>query len=615
MLQLTSDHLEQYVDLLEEADKAFVGNIQRDAIATAQADIFFQLGIRDKELMKYGINLAGATKGIYHANMMDIVSKFQSGKYTFDVAFSRWKETAKRAMEGMYRAGASQVGNPFYKDLPIPRRDLQLMARYLRSEGKFFKQFLWDIKDPKHVPLSKIPKDAAGKYLSGYRLQRFGYPQRAGLYPESMKTMQFNGMVMGAGSMMEIRWVLGAPMLKHCNDCPRLARRVWTPKTLPTTPKAGFTECKWACLCHLEFRQKMTKKTFDIAGSATSGALQAAGRYSRVYDAAGMEVGGVLQADMEMWSAQMNKARQMMAITKGKDRMFWIRERKRFNHMIIDRAKAGGYRSVPTISVSSLVKTIRAAQAKGGMLVDDFMTLVVGDEVWLVRSDYSSFGTIGMQNGVLVFKSPTGVVLNPNFEADIIFMAKKKITVDYGNYFVEQKDIDRFLGLIGKSKSPYSIQIISEEKFESFLTIGQFDVDQKIIYLNGRYWTGNLLKIKQTMRRMIRQGAFSSDIIDELYYALQHEIGHGMSNLSLQAGEWLPKTTKQLKAIDDYWYSMKFEVRDEILIKALGRNAAFNRAELLADIYAMWKSKLSLTKEMKRLIVDMGWATKAEIGI
>jgi len=163
-----------------------------------------------------------------------------------------------------------------------------------------------------------------------------------------------------------------------------------------------------------------------MAGSASEGAMMAAGRYSQVFDTAGNAVGGVLQADIEMWSAEMNRSRQMMTITRGKDRMFWIGERKRFNRYIIDRTAAGQYKAIPTVSVSALRKTILAAQAKGGMLVDDFMTLVAGDEVWFVRSDYSSFGTMGIRNGVRVFKSPTGVVLNVDATTDIMFLSKSQ---------------------------------------------------------------------------------------------------------------------------------------------------------------------------------------------
>ena len=242
-MEFTSESLENYIEILEEADKAFVGDLTKDFVAQAQADIFFQLGIRDRELMKTGLNLVATSTGAYNKAMLDIVGKFQTGAIDYNVAFRDWRAATKTAMTGMYRGGGMAVGNPFFQDLKIPARDLRLMSNYLNKEGTYFKQFLRDIKNPKFVPASKIPKDAAGKRLPGYKLQRFGYAERAGFYPESMKAMRYNGMVRGAGSNMEIFWVLGAPQTVHCEDCPVLAGRAWTGETLPTVPGAGDTKC------------------------------------------------------------------------------------------------------------------------------------------------------------------------------------------------------------------------------------------------------------------------------------------------------------------------------------------------------------------------------------
>lgn len=425
MLQFTSEQLKAYISILEEGDKAFTGNIQTDYVAQTQADIFFQLGIRDRELMKYGLSEIAFAKDVYHAEVYNIIDKYREGYLTFDTSFSRWKDAAKKAMERTYRGGAAHVGNPFYKDLKVPRTDLRLMGRYLRKEGKFFKQLLFDIKDPMHKPMAMIPKDAAGNLMPGYRVQRWDYRTRANMYPESMKAMQYNGMLMGAGKNMEVRWVLGVPMTEHCDDCPRLARRVWPSyASLPTVPRAGDTQCLWKCYCHLEFRQKISRRTFDLAGSATSGAIQAAGRFGRVYDTAGNEVGGVLQREVESYMAQEFKARQMMSVTEGAERMRWIQLRKEMNRLIIDRTKAGQYRAVPTVSVKALTGTVKAIQAKG-VSVLPFSEQVVGKEVWFVRGDYSSFGVIRIQNGVKVFKSPTGVVLEIDAKMDIVFAAEK----------------------------------------------------------------------------------------------------------------------------------------------------------------------------------------------
>ena len=420
-MEFCSESLTNYIEVLEEADKAFVGNLAKDYVAQAQADIFFQLGIRDKELMKAGLNLVTTSTGAYHKSMLDIVGKFQTGALDYNTAFRDWRAATKTAMTGMFRGGGMAVGNPFFQDLKIPARELRLMSRYLNKEGAYFKQFLRDIKDPKHRPAREIPRDKFGRRLPGYKQQQWGYAQRAGMYPDSLKAMRYNGMVRGAGSNMEIFWVLGVPQTVHCVDCPVLTGRAWTGETLPTVPGAGDTKCGWKCYCHLEFRQKVSRTIFDLAGSSTRGALMAPGRQARVIDPKGMSVGGQLQADIEGYMARMYKARQMIAITEGADKMYWIGQRKMWNQRAIELAQTGNYRVVPTVSSAALTKTIRAIQAKGGTVIVDYASLKLGQEVWLVRGDYSTFAIVGFQDGVRVLMTPTGIVLKPDGRTDIIF--------------------------------------------------------------------------------------------------------------------------------------------------------------------------------------------------
>lgn len=420
-MQFFSESLTNYIDILEEADKAFVGNIAKDAVAQAQADIFFQLGIRDKALMKSGLDLVAASTGAYHKSMLDIVGKFQTGSLDYNTAFSQWRSATKTAMTGMFRGGGMTVGNPFFQDLAIPPSELRLMARYLNKEGAYFKQFLRDMANPKHVPASQIPRDASGKRLPGYTQKQWDYAQRAGMYPDSLKAMRYNGMVRGAGSNMEIHWVLGVPQTVHCVDCPTLSGRTWTGETLPTVPGAGDTKCGWKCYCHLEFVQKVSRTTFDLAGSGTRGALMAPGRQAKMIDPKGTEVGGQLQAEVEKYMAKMYKARQMVAITTGADKIYWIGQRKMWNQRAIELGQAGNLRIVPTISSSALVKTIRAVQAKGGLLITDYTSLVEGQEIWFVRGDYSTFAVVGFQDGVRVLKTSSGIVLRPDGNTDILF--------------------------------------------------------------------------------------------------------------------------------------------------------------------------------------------------
>jgi len=424
-MKLLVDKIIEYMRVLEEGQKSFA-QLSRDPIAQAQAEIFFSLGIRNPDLMKFGIKQAERIKKQYQEKCLDVIRNFQRGRLDSEKAYRLWRSATKEALEKMYRAGGAIVGNPFYKDLPFPVRDKRLMVRYLNREGQFWKKFLRDIKSPTHRPV-------------------FPYEQRALFYADSLEAMKYNGMLFGSGEEVEIHWVLGVPMTDHCSDCEVLAQTIWTPKTLPTVPRAGDTACLYRCYCHLEIKPIRRALRITSPGRGSVEGLTAVGRYARVLDSSGQEVGGALQANIEALYARMNKARQMTFATKGAERRRWILIRKRLNQMIVDATERGRLRAVPSIEVSKLEKTIRSVMQRTTDLVDDFSTLQAGDEVFLVRSDFSSYGIIDIVDGRYVFKSPSGLVIDISEETDIIFRA-------LGD--PDKVAVKKFMELIGKGSSP-----------------------------------------------------------------------------------------------------------------------------------------------------------------
>lgn len=75
---------------------------------------------------------------------------------------------------------------------------------------------------------------------------------RAQLYAERVRGTANTGMVGNLPETTLIYWRLG-PNEDHCPDCPVLAKGgPYIPKTLPTVPGAGMTECLVNCKCELE---------------------------------------------------------------------------------------------------------------------------------------------------------------------------------------------------------------------------------------------------------------------------------------------------------------------------------------------------------------------------
>jgi len=179
--------------------------------------------------------------------------------------------------------------------------------------------------------------------------------------------------------------------------------------------------CLFRCYCHLDIRQKAMPPHMQVPGKTTEGAMMAPGRYCSVYDSAGMKMEGTFPAEIESFVAEMNKARQMMAITKGRERMEWVMRRRAINKAIIERK--GAYRVVPTISVQDLVSTIEAAAKKGGVL-SELSSLLIADEIVFVRSDFSSVGIMRMENGRPTFISSNGIKLPLDDATDIAFLLK-----------------------------------------------------------------------------------------------------------------------------------------------------------------------------------------------
>lgn len=439
---LTLKQMKSAIPALEEADKAFSGTVARDQIMSAQTNMFFQMGLQNPDVAKAGMAMHAQILRGFKSNMVSVVSGYQAGSINFPQALKKWQTFAKEHYTNMFIAGTKAAGNPYYSKLGLTQKDLAFIDKAVKYESRFFKRLLFDMKDPKHVPLSQIPRDSAGRLAKGYRVKKFGYLKRVGktlsraeMYAESGSAQFYNGMVAGSSQHLNVHWVLGIPMLDHCSDCPRLSRRIWTWKTLPTVPRAGDTECKYMCYCHLEFRPKKTGPKINIPGRATAEAISTVGRNARVFDTQGVEMTGVLQQEVEALYAKMYKARQMMSVTTGAERMEWVHLRKNLNRQLIDRLKAGDYRATPTIAVKDLVSTIETARDYATMtagttigaemrLVPKLSDLFTGDEIIFTRADFSARGVVQLINNRLHVKYGNGETMLFNQDTDIVFLMK-----------------------------------------------------------------------------------------------------------------------------------------------------------------------------------------------
>lgn len=422
-MYITTELLLQIVPALEEVDKAMSTASAADQMMIGQTDILFTMGFQDQSLMKAGFATYSSAFTGFKTDMLNIIDRFQTGKYTYSQAMNRWKGVTGARYKEIFAAGTKAIGNPFYDKMGLTKKDMTFINGARRFERRFMSKLLLDIENPEHTPKFRFPKSHPYSKLPPYM-------QRALAYAESGKAQFYNGMLAGAGSKMDVYWVLGVPQLDHCNVCPIYANRKWTWKSLPTVPRAGGTPCLFRCYCHLEFKPKAQAKGFDLAGRATEGALRAAGKQARVYDSRGVEVGGVVQAEVEEIYAHMYKARQMMraeAIRGNmRERMAWVKNRMRWNKELIEKLRQGNYRATPTVSVRDLVATIDVAAAKGGKLVQVMMDTSIGSEVIFIRGDFSTKGIIRLINNRRAVVTPSGKRFYLADDTDIVYLLKTK---------------------------------------------------------------------------------------------------------------------------------------------------------------------------------------------
>jgi hypothetical protein len=172
---LTDEQLISLLDVLEEGDKLFTQASYRDLMMTAHTDTFFELGVRDVVTMDAGWASFKGLQNNFQGKLMSVYGKFQAGTMTTGAATTEFQNLLKKFSKDAFMAGTQMVGNKYYKEVGMTKKDLAFINKYVRTETRHFRKFLNDIKDPKHLPANRIPRDKLGRRLPGYRQQIHPY--------------------------------------------------------------------------------------------------------------------------------------------------------------------------------------------------------------------------------------------------------------------------------------------------------------------------------------------------------------------------------------------------------------------------------------------------------
>jgi len=594
MRQLTDETINSMYMVLEYAEKALTSNVVRDVMFRAHANILSRLGLRHKELSKEGYRLFGSTMGSMRTDMMDLISRYERKELSYALAMDEWKSLTAKYYQDMFTAGSMAAGNPYYRDIGIPDRELAFINKARREESGYFKKFLTQMDDPNWRP------------SPGHPLMK-----RAGYYAESAKAQFMNGMLAGAGDEIEIYWILGTPKTENCDDCIVISRgNPYTWASIPTMPRACDTKCLFNCTCNLEIVSK--DKSLIHPGHATPESLNAVGKYSQVLNFAGQEVAQIIQQEFDSMFSQMNKARQMIEATGGIEQQEYVQTRIRINNALIDKMNTSRVKVTPMVAVLDLKKTIEAAEKqamdKNGYLVKHIspISFNVGDEVLFVRSDYMASGVITESSAAgVVFTNSNGqkIIMNPM--TDIAYVMKKNVNImatESTKHLIKTLRNILVDTPVNRDLAIYTLreleQLYPTENLKS-MVMGYSHKDDKII-VNSIWLENDGELLKWGGRQLALTGELPRDASD-YHFIINHEIGHAQ------------------------WFTLSKTVRTRALVrliarlkKTYGSNAALRLTEMVgiyarrdgneiaAMLYARWKTGLPLTKDAIEFLYESG---------
>lgn len=166
----------------------------------------------------------------FRGDMQDMLMKYRRGEMTH----SQFAFHAKKAFSDMYTKafglGAQSSG---MGDIGIRPSDRKWLDKFKKTEFGFLNKFIADMEKGKGS---------------------MDYSERLNMYVNTIDSLFDAGRVDAyPDDGTKVYWRLGAA--EHCPDCIALAMRSpFTPKTLPTTPRAGDTRCLSHCKCSLSIK-------------------------------------------------------------------------------------------------------------------------------------------------------------------------------------------------------------------------------------------------------------------------------------------------------------------------------------------------------------------------
>lgn len=197
----------------------------RDELAHQNTQLFPQAARRSHTLSR---NALDTKIERFYNLLLSRIRQLRSGSVKSDLVIRDIKEELKSLYHQAYAHGLRGSAAGTHPDI-LSSEDIRWVDSAYTHELRYLNRFL-----------------AAVYTLSPAQVER-----RARMYCDTVRSVYDSGRVQGASPNSLIYWVW-SPEAQHCVSCVYLRdHSPYTKNTLPTTPRAGGTECLVYCKCHL----------------------------------------------------------------------------------------------------------------------------------------------------------------------------------------------------------------------------------------------------------------------------------------------------------------------------------------------------------------------------
>ena len=256
----------------------------------------------DKKMISQAESGYADLKSEFKDSLFGILGSFQKEEITAATLETMWRSEIKGAWEKAYLFGVRSVGNPF----GIWEED---------------KSWLKGAEAEEYGYLGKFVDDIEANALT------MGIEDRLGMYSETLDGVFNHGKIDGSPEFVEITWLLREA--KHCDDCIRFAAgSPYTKKTLPAVPRDGTSKCLSYCRCELRFEYAEGKPKPEV--------YTIKGPKAMVAPAGFRLPSGVERDKLGQMSAEVDRLRGLIGISKGDVKKELIQQRRDLNAELID---------------------------------------------------------------------------------------------------------------------------------------------------------------------------------------------------------------------------------------------------------------------------------------